>query len=72
MNTSKALIGLNMLRVADNKPASLKRCLDKVVRLYGEGIFKPQVGKVFPVSQIGEAHAFLESRRSTGKITVTW
>ena len=72
MNTSKALIGLNMLRIADNKPLSLKRCLDNVVRLYEEGVFKPQVGKVFPVSQIGDAHAFLESRQSTGKITVTW
>jgi NADPH2:quinone reductase len=72
MNTSKALIGLNMLRIADNKPASLKRCLDNVVKLYEEGVFKPQVGRVFPVSQLGEAHAFLESRRSTGKITVTW
>ncbi len=72
MNVSKALIGLNMLRIADNKPERLKRCLDNVVKLHEQGIFKPMVGKVFPVSQIGEAHAFLESRRSTGKITVTW
>ena len=72
MNTSKALIGVNMLRIADHKPETLKRCLDNVVRLHGEGVFKPLVGKVFPVSQIGEAHAFLESRKSTGKITVTW
>jgi NADPH2:quinone reductase len=72
MNSSKALIGVNMLRIADNNPDRLKRCLDNVVKLYEQGVFKPQVGQVFPVSQIGEAHAFLESRRSTGKITVTW
>ena len=72
MNSSKALIGVNMLRIADNNPDRLKRCLDSVVKLYEQGVFKPQVGQVFPVSQIGEAHAFLESRRSTGKITVTW
>jgi NADPH:quinone reductase-like Zn-dependent oxidoreductase len=72
MNTSKALIGVNMLRIADSKPATLKRCLDNVIKLYEWGVFKPQVGKVFPVSQIGDAHAFLEGRKSTGKITVTW
>jgi NADPH:quinone reductase-like Zn-dependent oxidoreductase len=72
MNTSKALIGVNMLRIADSKPATLKRCLDNVIKLYEEGVFKPHVGKVFPVSQLAEAHAFLESRKSTGKITVTW
>jgi NADPH2:quinone reductase len=72
MNTSKALIGLNMLRIADNKPAALKRCLDQVVSLYEQGVFRPVVGRVFPVSQIGEAHAFLAGRGSTGKITVTW
>jgi len=72
MNSSKALIGVNMLRIADNNPNRLKRCLDNVVKLYDEGVFKPQVGKVFPVSQIGDAHAFLEGRKSTGKITVIW
>lgn len=72
MNSSKSLIGVNMLRIADSKPATLKRCLDNVIKLCESGVFKPQVGKVFPVSQIGDAHAFLESRKSTGKITVTW
>ena len=72
MNSSKALIGVNMLRIADNNPARLKRCLDNVVRLHDEGVFKPVVGRVFPVSQLGEAHAFLGGRGSTGKVTVTW
>ena len=72
MNTSKALIGVNMLRIADNNPARLKRSLDNVVRLHDEGVFKPLIGRVFPVSQLGEAHAFLGGRGSTGKVTVTW
>jgi NADPH:quinone reductase-like Zn-dependent oxidoreductase len=72
MNTSKALIGLNMLRIADSKPAALKRCLDNVVRLYEQGVFKPVVGRVFTVGQLSEAHALLGSRGSTGKVTVTW
>lgn len=72
MSNSKALIGINMLRIADNKPAVLKRCLENVVKLYEQGVFKPLVGGVYPVAQIGEAHAQLEHRKSTGKITITW
>ena len=72
LTSSKAMIGVNMLRIADNKPEALKRCLDNVVKLLEQGVFKPMVGKVFPVSELAEAHSFLESRRSTGKITVTW
>jgi len=72
LTSSKAMIGVNMLRIADNKPEVLKRCLNDVVKLLEQGVFKPMVGKVFPVSELAEAHSFLESRRSTGKITVTW
>ena len=34
-----------MLKIADNKPFVLQRCLQNVVRLVDEGIFKPQNGK---------------------------
>jgi NADPH2:quinone reductase len=72
MNSSKSMIGLNMLRIADYNPAIIQRCLTRVVDLHQQGVFKPLVGGVYPVSQIGEAHAYLESRKSIGKITVTW
>jgi NADPH:quinone reductase-like Zn-dependent oxidoreductase len=72
MKSSKALIGVNMLRIADNSPQRLNRCLVNVVKLYEQDVFKPAVGRVFPVSQLAEAHAYLGGRGSTGKITVTW
>ena len=72
MSTSKALIGVNMLRIADNRPQILKTCLENVVALYEQGVFKPMVGGVYPIAQLGEAHELLGSRKSTGKITVTW
>lgn len=72
MNTSRALIGVNMLRIADNKPTTLARCLREVVRLQEEGVFKPLVGGVYPVAQLAEAHSALEGRKTVGKITVTW
>jgi NADPH:quinone reductase-like Zn-dependent oxidoreductase len=61
-----------MLRVADHKPEALQRCLNEVTKLTNEGVLKPNVGGEFPAAEIGKAHALLESRKSTGKIVVTW
>lgn len=72
MMRSKNVLGVNMLKIADNRPMVLKHCLTAVVRLYHEGSLIPQVGGVFPVSKIAEAHAALESGKTTGKLTVFW
>lgn len=72
MMPSKGMIGINMLRVADNHPETLQRCLKEVVRLTEKGIFHPTIGKVFSASEIAAAHEYLESRRSIGKVAVRW
>lgn len=69
---SQGVIGVNMLVIADFKKNVIKRCLEEVVKLTEEGKLDPQVGGEFPIEKIGEAHAFLEGRKSTGKIVVTW
>jgi NADPH2:quinone reductase len=71
MNT-KSFIGINMLKVADNKPDTLQRCLQGVAKLYEQKIIDPTVGGVFTSNQLTEAHHFLESRKSIGKIVVKW
>ncbi len=70
--TSKSVIGVNMLRIADDKPEVLKRCFTAVFDLYQKGIFRPVTGKIFPVSEISNAHEYLESRQSVGKVAVSW
>ena len=72
MSSSKTITGINMLKIALHRPAAFKRCLDNVVKLYAEGVFRPLIGGVFPFNEIGKAHELLESRRTTGKITVLW
>lgn len=69
---SKAMIGVNMLRIADNKPHILKKALKRVIELCEQGIIDPRLDKVFPAEQIGEAHEYLESRQSRGKVVVEW
>ena len=72
MMPSKAILGVNMLRIADDKPAVIQRCLQEVIKLCNEGVFKPALGKSFNIADISAAHAYLEERKSMGKIAVLW
>lgn len=72
MMRSKNILGVNMLKIADNRPMVLADCLKAVVDLHASGELKPQVGGVYPVEQIADAHAALESGSTTGKLTVFW
>ena len=72
MMTSKSLIGVNMLHIADDRPELLQDCLHQVMKLYNDGIFKPQEAKAFSANQIGEAHCYLQERKSTGKVVIEW
>jgi NADPH:quinone reductase-like Zn-dependent oxidoreductase len=69
---SRSFIGVNMLRIADHRKEVLQRCLQNVVSMYEQKIIDPVVGASFESSQLAEAHEFLESRKSTGKIIVRW
>lgn len=70
--SSKSLIAVNMLRLSDQRPLALKRCLDAVVQLALNGEVQPTVGGRFTVDAIAQAHSFLEGRGSIGKVVVTW
>jgi len=72
MIQSKSLIGVNMLRLSDDRPLALQRCLEAVVQLALAGDIKPHIGGRYRAEQIAEAHQFLESRRSIGKIVIEW
>lgn len=69
---SQGMIGVNMLRIADNRPHLLKHCLVAVAKMTDEGILRPTVGGIFKAEKISEAHTFLESRKSIGKIVIDW
>jgi NADPH2:quinone reductase len=72
MMRSKNILGVNMLKIADNKPRVLAHCLKSVVELYTEGKIKPQVGGSYSSDQMAEAHTALESGKTTGKLGVIW
>jgi NADPH:quinone reductase-like Zn-dependent oxidoreductase len=69
---SKSIIAVNMLRIADFRPNVFQEILNDVIKMASDGIIKPHVGKIFPSSEIADAHDFLESRKSIGKVVLEW
>lgn len=72
LTRSISLIGVNMLRIADNKPELLQHCMEQCVNLANTGELKPTVGGEFKASELAKAHDYLQSRKSIGKIVVHW
>lgn len=72
MIQSKSIIGVNMLRIADNKPKVMESCLQQVISLYENGKIKPRIGGEYSIEELNKAHELLESGTSTGKISVHW
>lgn len=72
MMRSKNIMGVNMLKIADNRPKVMEACLNDVVELYKAGKLKPQVGGVYSSDQLAEAHTALEEGNTTGKLVITW
>lgn len=72
MMRSKNILGVNMLKIADNKPDVLAHCLEKVLELYDAGKLQPQSGGLYPADKLVEAHAALGSGKTTGKLGVKW
>lgn len=70
MMKSKSVCGVNMLRIADDKPMVLRDCLSKVVEMALKGELNPQVGNVYSWEDLAKAHDDLESGKSTGKLVI--
>jgi NADPH:quinone reductase-like Zn-dependent oxidoreductase len=72
MMQSKAIAGINLLRIADHKPQLLKKLFDDVVQLAKEEKIHPHSAGVFTLNQLAEAHAALENRKTIGKVAVVF
>jgi NADPH:quinone reductase-like Zn-dependent oxidoreductase len=72
MMRSKNIMGVNMLKIADNRPKIMEACLKGVVALYTEGKIKPQIGGTYTSDQLAKAHGDLEGGSTTGKLVVVW
>ncbi len=69
---SQSLIGVNMLRIADQKPQTMQRCLAGISALWTSGRLKLRSGGEFDAARIAEAHRALGGRGTIGKVVLRW
>jgi NADPH:quinone reductase-like Zn-dependent oxidoreductase len=67
---SKAVIGLNMLKLWDSKQ-SLDEFIEPLAKWVAEGKLRPVVAKAFPLEHGPDAHRFLLERKNVGKVVLT-
>ena len=69
MSESKAVIGLNMLRLWDDRK-TLDPWVDPLRALMDDGTIDPVVAEAFPFDRAPDAHRMLAERRNVGKVVL--
>jgi NADPH:quinone reductase-like Zn-dependent oxidoreductase len=59
-------------RTLEEKIVLAEEFIERVTPLFETGHLKPVVDRVFPFSQIRQAHELMESNDTFGKIVLTW
>jgi NADPH:quinone reductase-like Zn-dependent oxidoreductase len=71
MSQSKAVIGLNLLTLWDDR-GSLEEVTTPLVDLMDRGAIEPVVAEAFPFERVADAHRFIQERKNIGKVVLTW
>jgi NADPH:quinone reductase-like Zn-dependent oxidoreductase len=69
MSDSKAVIGLNMLRLWDDR-GTLQPWTDPLAALIEDGTIRPVVSDVVPFDRAADAHRIIAERRNVGKVVL--
>jgi NADPH:quinone reductase-like Zn-dependent oxidoreductase len=72
LGKSQSVMGVNMLKVADEHPAIIGKLLNQLVQMHVSEKIKPVIGGEYSYTEIAKAHQYLESRKSSGKIILRW
>jgi NADPH:quinone reductase-like Zn-dependent oxidoreductase len=69
MSSSKAVIGLNMLRLWDDQ-GTLDAWIEPLRELMDDGTIEPVVAEAFPFERAPDAHRMIAERRNVGKVVL--
>ena len=69
MSDSKAVIGLNMLRLWEHA-GTLRPWIEPLVELMEDGTIQPVVAEAVPFDRAPEAHRIIAERRNVGKVVL--
>jgi len=67
---SQKVSGFMVPTVTRNFPEKTRESAERCFALMREGKLKLHIGKTFPLAQAADAHRYLESRQSTGKLVL--
>ena len=67
MNENRGVHGVNLGHLW-HRAEQMGAMLDEILGLVATGVLDPVVDQIFPFARAGEAHAYLQSRRSFGKV----
>jgi NADPH2:quinone reductase len=72
MMKSQTMVGVNMLKIAEDSPQELTYHLNECFSLYHQKKIVPLKAQTFHHTQLVQAHELMESRKSTGKVVILW
>jgi NADPH:quinone reductase-like Zn-dependent oxidoreductase len=67
---SRAVIGLNMLRLWDAR-GTLDEFIEPLSQWLDQGLLRPVVSEAFPLERVADAHRFMGERKNVGKVVLT-
>jgi len=70
MNHNRGVMGFNLGHLWDRQ-ALLQSTIAELLRLIAAGTLNPVVDRTFPLEKAAEAHAYLHSHQSFGKVLLT-
>ena len=68
LGKSQGILAFHVGRLLDNNFAEVRGMFDDLVDFVSQHQITPPIGKIFPLREIAEAHQFIESRQSIGKV----
>lgn len=69
---SQSIIGVNLLKIAEDKPNIIEQVLKDLIKLASENKIKPNAKHVYSYKEIHLAHDGLEKGNFTGKSFINW
>jgi NADPH:quinone reductase-like Zn-dependent oxidoreductase len=71
MSDSRAAIGLNMLRIWQDRGSMMGEYGQPLTRLIEDGAVRPVVAEAFPLERGADAHRYVAERKNVGKVVLT-
>ena len=71
MSDSRAAIGVNMLRIWQDRGSLMSDYGEPLLDLIRDGSIRPVVAEAFPLERGADAHRFVAERKNIGKVVLT-